>query len=148
MTDHRAEPLPEDVVAILEHLLRPDDPVQAALLAHIPYATVKGRCGCGCATVYFDLDTKAVTPAPIDPARHPIVAEAGIVGPDGQPLGEVLVFTYDGYLSWLEVCSWSDATIRTFPSPDQLEPYRRTHISTDTDRVQGTPAIRADDSGT
>ncbi|MBS2965929.1 hypothetical protein KGA66_22985 [Actinocrinis puniceicyclus] len=149
MTDHPGtEPFPDDVVMTLTHLLRPDDPVQTALLAQIPHVTIKGRCGCGCATVYFDLDTGAVMPGPIDPARHPLVAEAGIVGPCGEPLGEVLVFARDGYLSWLEVCSWSDATIRTLPSPDRLEPYGRTRVNPDIDAVQGTSAIRADDFGT
>ena len=120
-----AGPLPEDVVAALEHLLQPHDPVHAALLAQIPHATVQSRCGCGCATVYFDLDADAVTPGPVDPARHPVVAEAGIVAPDGQPRGEVLVLAHHGYLSWLEVRSWGDATITTLPPPGQLEPYDR-----------------------
>lgn len=126
MTDRaHAEPLPEDVVATLEHLLQPHDPVHAALLAQISHATVQSRCECGCATVYFDLDADAVTQGPVDPARHPIVAEAGIVASDGQRRGEVLVFARNGYLSWLEVCSWGDATITTLPPLDQLEPYDR-----------------------
>lgn len=120
-----AEPLPEDVAATLSHLLQPHDPVHAALLTQIAHATVQSRCGCGCATVYFDLDVGVVAPGPVDPARHPIVAEAGIVAPDGQHVGEVLVFARDGYLSWLEVCSWSDVPITALPPLDQIEPYNR-----------------------
>lgn len=126
MTDRAdAEPLPADVIATLEHLLRPSDPVHAALLAQIPHATVQSRCGCGCATVYFDLDADAATPGPVDPTRHPVVAAASIVALDGQMPGEVLVFAPHGYLSWLEVCSWSDDTITALPCLDQLETYDR-----------------------
>ncbi|MGW0363660.1 hypothetical protein [Streptomyces sp. NPDC002990] len=37
-----------------------------------------------------------------------MAAEAQLVTEAGECPGEVLVFTQDGYLSWLEVCSWSD----------------------------------------
>lgn len=58
------------------------------------------------------------------PAPHPIVVEAAIVAPDGRQFGEVLVFAHNGCLSWLEVCSWTDAAaITSLPPPDQLEPY-------------------------
>jgi hypothetical protein len=37
-----------------------------------------------------------------------VAAEAQLVIETGECPGEVLVFTQGGYLSWLEVCSWSD----------------------------------------
>ncbi|MCZ0983592.1 hypothetical protein O1L60_43175 [Streptomyces diastatochromogenes] len=37
-----------------------------------------------------------------------MAAEAQLVTEVGERPGEVLVFTQGGYLSWLEVCSWSD----------------------------------------
>ncbi len=37
-----------------------------------------------------------------------VAAEAQLVTEAGECPGEVLVFTQNGYLSWLEVCSWSD----------------------------------------
>ncbi|MFD9415150.1 hypothetical protein ACFWC9_10565 [Streptomyces goshikiensis] len=33
-----------------------------------------------------------------------------LFGADGETIGEVLVFAEDGYLAWLEVCSWSEDT--------------------------------------
>jgi hypothetical protein len=121
MTDHPGiKPLPADVIATLEYLLRPDDPIHAALLAQIPHATVQSHCKCGCPTVYFGLNAAAVTPGPVDPARHPIVAEADIVPQHSQSTGQVLVFAYNGYLSWLELCSWAKDPITTWPPPDQL----------------------------
>jgi hypothetical protein len=37
-----------------------------------------------------------------------LAAEAQLVTEAGECPGEVLAFTQGGYLSWLEVCSWSD----------------------------------------
>ncbi|MFG3013526.1 hypothetical protein ACGFZB_24265 [Streptomyces cinerochromogenes] len=37
-----------------------------------------------------------------------MAAEAQRVTEAGECPGEVLVFPQDGYLPWLEVCSWSD----------------------------------------
>ncbi|MER6432086.1 hypothetical protein ACF1AB_39150 [Streptomyces sp. NPDC014846] len=46
-------------------------------------------------------------PAPTDPGTV-VAAEAQLVIEAGDCAGEVLVFVQGGYLSWLEVCSWSD----------------------------------------
>ncbi|MFD9624136.1 hypothetical protein ACFWB2_44230, partial [Streptomyces virginiae] len=61
----------------------------------------------GCGTAYFELDTSKVEPAPTGPSTV-AAAKAQLVTEVGGCPGEVLVFTEDGYLSWLEVCSWSD----------------------------------------
>ncbi|MEW1906161.1 MULTISPECIES: hypothetical protein [unclassified Streptomyces] len=37
-----------------------------------------------------------------------MAVEAQLVTEAGECPGEVLVFMQGGYLSWLEVCSWSD----------------------------------------
>ncbi|MGO4754693.1 hypothetical protein AB4212_39855 [Streptomyces sp. 2MCAF27] len=46
-------------------------------------------------------------PAPTGP-RTVVAAEACLVTEAGEVPGEVLAFAQGGYLSWLEVCSWSD----------------------------------------
>jgi hypothetical protein len=114
------EPLPDEVIATLEYLLRRGDPLHDALLAQIPHARISSRCGCGCATVYFELGADAM-PGPVDPAREPVVAEADIVTADGECPGQILVFVHRGCLSWLEVCSW-DEPIATWPPLEQLQP--------------------------
>ncbi|MEU5284407.1 hypothetical protein N7925_32485 [Streptomyces sp. CA-278952] len=48
-------------------------------------------------------------PAPTGPST--VVAAEGQLGTEA---GEVRVFTQDGYLSWLEVCSWNDDIEVTF----------------------------------
>lgn len=68
---------------------------------------MRARCTCGCGTAYFDLDTSDVEAAPTGPSTV-VAAEAQLVTEAGECPGEVLVFTQDGYLAWLEVRSWSD----------------------------------------
>ncbi|MGW4996427.1 hypothetical protein ACWEP8_02080 [Streptomyces hydrogenans] len=99
------ERLPADVSEVLALVLDQDDPVHAALRSQVPHLRVTGRCGCG--TADFALDTGAVEAAPVAAGRF-VAAEAVLYTETGECPGEVLVFTEDGYLSWLEVCSWSD----------------------------------------
>ncbi|MFF9342573.1 MULTISPECIES: hypothetical protein [unclassified Streptomyces] len=101
------ERLPADVSEVLALVLDQDGPVHAALRSQVPRLRVTGRCGCGCGTAYFALDTGSVEPAPVRAGRF-VAAEAVLYTETGACPGEVLVFTDDGYLSWLEVCSWSD----------------------------------------
>jgi len=101
------EPLSSDDIAVLEHLLRGGDPIRDTLRAQIPYAYVASHCGCGCATANLALVDGAVASA-VDPARHPVVADADIVLPDGSVPGGVMVFAYDGFLTRLEIYDWLD----------------------------------------
>ncbi|MGG2463869.1 hypothetical protein ACO0M4_29450 [Streptomyces sp. RGM 3693] len=99
--------LPADVAEVLGALLGGDDPVHAALRDQVPHLRVYKRCTCGCGTAYFALDIAAVQPAPSGPGTK-VVAEAPLYTETGECPGEVLIFAQAGYLSWLEVCSWSD----------------------------------------
>ncbi|WP_328392363.1 hypothetical protein OHS70_00285 [Streptomyces sp. NBC_00390] len=101
------ESLPSDVAEVLEAILGTDDPVHVVLRRQVPHLSVRARCTCGCGTAYFDLDTSKVGPARTGPSTV-VAAEAQLVTEAGECPGEVLVFTQGGYLSWLEVCSWSD----------------------------------------
>ncbi|MDY0814710.1 hypothetical protein [Kitasatospora purpeofusca] len=103
------EGLPPDVADVLGDLLDGDDPVHLALRAQVPHLQVRERCTCGCGTTYFELDAASVQPAPSGPSTV-VAADAQIYTENGDCPGEVLVFVEAGYLSWLEVCSWSDDT--------------------------------------
>ncbi|GAA1462676.1 hypothetical protein NE857_24770 [Nocardiopsis exhalans] len=102
-----SERLPADVTDALEMILEPGDPVHAALREQVPHLRLHSRCTCGCGTAYFEIDTETVEPAPINPGS-PVVAAAPLVTEDGECPGEVLVFSYGGYLTSLEVCSWGE----------------------------------------
>ncbi|MFJ3667331.1 hypothetical protein ACIPSE_12825 [Streptomyces sp. NPDC090106] len=101
--------LPVDVADVLDLVLNPDEPVHAVLRRQVPRLRVQSRCECGCGTAYFDLDTDAVEPAPTGPGTV-VAAGAQLLTETGECPGEILVFAQAGYLSWLEVCSWSDDT--------------------------------------
>ncbi|SEL30255.1 hypothetical protein [Streptacidiphilus jiangxiensis] len=116
-TSTTGDRIPAEAVQILEALLNSDEPVHRALLAQIPHLRVTGRCTCSCASIDFGLDRSLVPAAA--PSGNP-VAEATVVDADGEPVGGVLVFAYDGYLSNLEVYAWGDDQISHLPSPDRL----------------------------
>lgn len=99
--------LPDDVSDVLELILSADEPVHVALRRQVSHLSVQSRCACGCGTAYFELDTSEVEPAPTG-AGTVAAADAQLYTETGDCPGEVLVFAQGGYLSWLEVCSWSD----------------------------------------
>lgn len=101
------EGLPEDVAGVLGLVLEPDEAVHVALRRQVPRLRVRSRCRCGCGTAYFALAADAAEPAPTGPGTV-VAAGVQLVTETGDCPGEVLVFAEGGYLSWLEVCSWSD----------------------------------------
>ncbi|WUT08491.1 hypothetical protein OG802_32435 [Streptomyces sp. NBC_00704] len=90
-------------------MLDPARPVHVALRRQLPHLSVLSRCSCGCGTAFFAVRTDEVEAAPTGPGTV-VAASAQFLTEAGEYPGEVLVFTQDGYLSWLEVCSWSDDT--------------------------------------
>ncbi|MEJ8658668.1 hypothetical protein [Streptomyces sp. MS1.AVA.4] len=109
------ESLPADVADVLAAVLNGDTPVHIALQRQVAHLSVRARCPCGCGTVSFELDTSKADPAPTGSSTV-VAAEAQLVTEAGECPGEVLVFTQGGYLSWLEVCSWSDDIEVTLPA--------------------------------
>jgi hypothetical protein len=99
--------LPEDVADVLDLVLNPDEPAHAALRRQVPQLRLHSRCKCGCGTAYFELDADAVEPATTGPGTV-VAADVQLFTETGECPGEVLVFAQGGYLSLLEVCSWSD----------------------------------------
>ncbi|WP_327179720.1 hypothetical protein OG599_33475 [Streptomyces sp. NBC_01335] len=101
------ESLPDDVADVLEFALNTDEPVHIALRRQVPHLSVRSRCTCGCGTAHFELDTSEVEPAQTGSGTV-MAADVQLFTENGECPGEVLVFAQSGYLSWLEVCSWSD----------------------------------------
>ncbi|MFE4973278.1 hypothetical protein ACFRAR_14325 [Kitasatospora sp. NPDC056651] len=110
-------PLPREAVRPLEALLQDDDPTHRALLAQLPHPRVTGHCQCPCASLDLGLDRAAAPAAPVTPDP---AATASMHDADGEPVGGVLVFAQDGYLSGLEVYTWADEPITRLPPPDRL----------------------------
>ncbi|MEU8952603.1 hypothetical protein [Streptomyces sp. NPDC048489] len=102
-----ADSLPEDVADVLGLVLNPDEPVHVALRRQVSQLRVQSRYKCECGTVYFVLDADTVEPASTGPGIV-VPAKVQLFTETGECPGEILVFAQGGYLSWLEVCSWSD----------------------------------------
>ncbi|MFJ6437818.1 hypothetical protein [Streptomyces sp. NPDC091416] len=99
--------LPDDVADVLEFVLNTDEPVYVALRRQIPHLSVQSRCACGCGTAHFVLTTSEVEPAPTGLGTV-VAADIQLFTETGECPGEILVFAQSGYLSSLEVCSWTD----------------------------------------
>ncbi|MFD3557115.1 hypothetical protein ACFWWA_34195 [Streptomyces goshikiensis] len=101
--------LPTDVAHVLNAALSMVVDSGLALCLQIRHLRLLKRCACGCGSTYFSLDADSVSPAPALAGTR-VVADVELFGADGETIGEVLVFAEDGYLAWLEVCSWSEDT--------------------------------------
>jgi hypothetical protein len=109
---------PAGVAFVLDALLDEADPVHRALRLQIPFLSVSGRCSCGCGNAFTEVDTASVEPDLLKPGNQ-VAAEAAIHMEDGECPGEVLAFASEGYLSWLEVCSWSDTVDVTMATAEE-----------------------------
>jgi hypothetical protein len=101
------------LIALLEYA---DFDGRDALLGQVEFARVDRYCGVD-ATVSLTVDTNVPSAGR---TYRPIPNEAEIVGANGEPLGGVIVFADDGYLSYLEVY-WYDDPISPIPPLDQMQ---------------------------
>jgi hypothetical protein len=113
----KARPLTASERGILDLLLTQDFEGVDALRAQVPHVSVVGRCTCGCATVDLAVDKGRCKPAPS--YSRPILSEAQVVDDDKEPLGGVIAFLDDGYLSMLEIYSYGDP-IPKWPEKDRV----------------------------
>jgi hypothetical protein len=113
--------LPEERTTLLAVLNHADFDGRDALLVQVESARAASYCGCGCGTVGLTVDRTA-------PSTHltyrPVPNEAAVVDGNGEPLGGVILFVDDGYLSSLEVYSYDDP-VSPFPPLDRLQLLRR-----------------------
>jgi len=108
----------------LEFVLRHSSfPEQSELLAQAGVTTATDQCSCGCASIGLSVPHE-LAPASSDSesgVSTPIQNEAVVVNDAGEPIGGVLVFTKDGYLSYLEVYNYGDDPINPFPPVTHLQ---------------------------
>ncbi|MGM9462936.1 hypothetical protein [Streptomyces murinus] len=101
------EAMPAELAHVLGAVLSTGEDPGLELSLQMRHLWVQTRCACGCGSADFSLDTAAVAPAPALTGTR-VAAEMELFSAGGEIVGEVLVFVKDGYLSRLEVCSWSD----------------------------------------
>ena len=110
--------LDSDETRVLNALLSLDFEEAEIVRQQLPSARVVGRCDCGCASV--DLQV-ADGPRPAVTISSPIPPEATVFDGRGQPIGGVILFLNDGFLSMLEVYAFGQEPIREWPPSDRLQ---------------------------
>jgi len=104
--------------SIIEMLLAPDFPGSKELRAQVPDAVVVDTCDCGCPTV----DIIVPRSAPRSEVSGPLAPYEGRVTPSSdEPIGEILLFVDEGYISSLEYVSYADPPPRDWPTLDRVE---------------------------
>jgi hypothetical protein len=95
-------PISEAEVRVVERALAvaATHPSASDLIGQVRSLQVVGRCGCGCASVDFQIPARGQIAS--------IVADAIAKAPDGEQLG-LIVWALDSELSGLEVYSYSDS---------------------------------------
>ncbi|MFD8803329.1 hypothetical protein [Streptomyces atroolivaceus] len=119
------EALPDDVAHVLDFALSfAGAPSGVQLGMQIRHLRVQKRCACGCGSTYFSLDVDAVAPA-LTLTGTQVVGDMEVLGERQETIGQVQVFTEDGYLAWLEVCSWNDDSFTLADAHRRLCPCLR-----------------------
>jgi hypothetical protein len=114
--------LPEERTTLLALLNHADFEGRDALIAQVASTRVDSYCGCGCATVGLTVDPAALSAGV---TYRPIPNDAAVTDGNGEPLGGIIVFADDGYLSNLEI-HWYEEPISPFPPLDRLQLSKRT----------------------
>ncbi len=111
-------PLTELEVGVVTKLLSSGTPEARRFLAQLPYARVVATWGVGSPSVDLEIGPGAV---PVSGSTDGILAGGAVRDADGAPVGEVLVWVGDGWLSGIEYASYTDERPRALPDPDRID---------------------------
>jgi hypothetical protein len=106
-------------LAVLEFLLEPDFPGAETLRDQARHAEVTDLCGCGCPSFSLAVDKSRSTRAEVSPG-HPVILAAASL--DLDPPYELLLFTDDGWLSYVELVWYGESPPPSFPALSDFEP--------------------------
>ena len=121
-------PLTTNERGLLDALLAHDFPGAPELRAQLDRTTATPGCTCGCGTLDLHVPADAV----LAPAGGAAPVEGTVVGPDGRPVGGVLLFVEEGRLARLDISSYGDP-LRA-PAPDRVTWGRTAWAGEDTVR--------------
>jgi hypothetical protein len=109
----------EEERAVLEYLLEPDFHGAETLRDQVRHAEVDGLCGCGCPSFSLAVDKSRSTRAEVS-SRHPVNSAAASL--DRDPPYELLLFTNDGWLDYVELVWYGESPPSSFPALSDFEP--------------------------
>lgn len=106
--------LTSDERALLNGFLVAEFDGVAALRVQAGQVLASSGCTCGCGTI----DLHVPSDAPRSSSRRRMPLEREVVGAEGQPIGGLLLFLDDGWLSLLEVYSFGEPLL--LPPPHRV----------------------------
>ena len=109
----------EEERAVLEFMLEPDFQGAETLRDQARHAEVDGLCGCGCPSFSLAVDKSRSTRADVNP-RTPVILAAEAF--DLDPPYELLLFTNDGWLDYVELVWYGESPPSSFPALSDFEP--------------------------
>ncbi|WP_040872139.1 hypothetical protein [Nocardia exalbida] len=105
-------------ISVATKLLSSDAPGATEYLAQVPYAQVVATWGVGSPSI--DL---SVRPGAVQASDAPdgIFACGAVTDRNGSPLGEVILWVENGWLSGVEYAWYTDQRPHALPEPDRIE---------------------------
>ncbi|MEX1039881.1 MAG: hypothetical protein WDZ51_04585 [Pirellulaceae bacterium] len=115
--NERNRQLTDQERSLVQWMLEHGSPEAAAFLLQLDQAEVTPwKCGCGCASINFQVRWQPESP----PGVHPI---ADFVFGEGDMLSGIFVFEQDGILSGVEVYGFEGEAPKSLPRPEELQPF-------------------------
>lgn len=117
-------PLLDEERDLVRWMLQNGEPGAEAYLGQLEVAVVSGVCGCGCASIDFQIGD-------LHPNRKEgmTILSDFLYGPESPPFG-AFVFAHGDTLGGLEVYGFGE-TAEHLPTPDELRPIRKTRSEQD-----------------
>jgi hypothetical protein len=109
----------EEERAVLEFLLVPDFHAAKTLRDQVRHAEVDRLCECGCPSFSLAVDKSRSIRAEVSP-KHSVISAAPSL--DVDPPYELLLFTDDGWLSYVELVWYGESPPSSFPALGDFEP--------------------------
>lgn len=94
-------------------MLENGKPEAKEFISQLDKVRVVGQCGCGCATIDFQIEGH-----PVPTGGMNLIGDF-LFGPEDDP-GGVFIFEQDGLLGGIEVLGYGEETITTLPDPTEL----------------------------
>ncbi|MFF7945065.1 hypothetical protein ACFZC5_35795 [Nocardia gamkensis] len=105
-------------ISVVTKLLSSEAPGATEYLAQVPYAQVVATWGVGSPSVDLSVRPGAVRASG---APDGIFAGGAVTDRDGSPIGEVILWVENGWLSGIEYAWYTDERPHALPEPDRIE---------------------------
>jgi hypothetical protein len=113
-------PLSDAEKCIIDFLLSQEFPGADELRSQVDQTLAIGKCDCGCPTINLKVAESAPRSLP-QSGRGPLPYEGSVAPGGDDPVGGIILFSSDGYLSSLEFYGFEDSPPHDWPNLDQID---------------------------